>query len=141
MFMQTDDVQLTSLFTTNSPNAARDNTPNEVAGQRQADFTLVLSAEAGDNLGDLSAAYTLIISATSTSGGTTTFPQRKLKETVTDGQFNWSDLGKNNGYVKLDNLKVPASQFPSGDVYQFTATLVAKNGIISTIKSNEFVTI
>ncbi|MFG1997572.1 hypothetical protein ACGFNU_00300 [Spirillospora sp. NPDC048911] len=139
--MQTNDVQVTRVYTTNKPGAAQDNTPNELGGTRLNEFQLVVNAESGDNLGDLQAAYTLIISATSTSGGTTTFARRKLAETITAGKFGWTDLGNNAGYAKQENIMVRAADFPAGDAYRFTVTLLANNGVVSTESSNEFVTI
>ncbi|MEU5880482.1 hypothetical protein [Spirillospora sp. NPDC047279] len=139
--MQTNDVQVTRVYTTNKLGAAQDNTPNELGGTRLTEFQLVLNAEAGDNLGDLKAAYTLIISAASISGGTTTFARRVLSETITAGKFGWTDLGANAGYAKAENVLVQAADFPAGDAYRFTVTLLAGNGIVSTQNSNEFVVI
>ncbi|MFE2044466.1 hypothetical protein ACFXAZ_26785 [Streptomyces sp. NPDC059477] len=85
--------------------------------------------------------YTLFVSAESTSGGKTTFEPRRLSETVTSGTFGWPDLGSNNGYALRRVITVQAGEFLDGDVYQFTVTLRTRNGILSTQKSNEFVTI
>lgn len=64
-----------------------------------------------------------------------------MGETITAGKFGWSELGANNGYVKLENFTVPAADLPPGDVYPVRPRPAGQNGIISTVKSNEFVTI
>lgn len=139
--MQTNDVQLVRLFTTKAAGGTQDDTPNEIAGSRQATFYLTIQAEAGDAVGDNGTDYTLYLSAASLSGGATTFVRRVLDEQVKAGSNNWTDVGANNGYVKLESIPVNAADFPIGDLYQFTATLLTKNGIRSTVRSNEFVTI
>lgn len=139
--MQTNDVQLVRLHTARAASGPQDDTPNEDGGNPQGTFYLTLLAEAGDFIGDSATQYTLYLSATSTSGGTTTFARKKLAERVEDGTDGWKDTGGNNGYTKLQSVPVNSADFPPGDVYQFTATLLTKSGIRSSVRSNEFVTI
>jgi hypothetical protein len=137
--MQTNDIQLVRLYTTKASGGTQDNTPTELGGNRQPEFYLSVVVEAGDNLGDLGAAYTLYLRAYSTSGGTTTYTRVALNETVTDGLYDWKDLGSNNGYAKASQHKVNSADFPTGDSYEFVATLLTKSGIVSKAVSNEFV--
>ncbi|MEV4891065.1 hypothetical protein AB0K48_16900 [Nonomuraea sp. NPDC055795] len=137
--MQTNDMQLARVFTTKAEGGTQDNTPTELGGKRQDNFYLTVIAEAGDNLGDLNAAYTLYIRASSTSGGSTTFTRQVLKETVTAGQNGWKDAGDNDGYVKTSNLRMKSADFPIGDSYTFIVTLLAGNGVVSKAESNDFV--
>ncbi|MED7929530.1 hypothetical protein SMD20_35180 [Nonomuraea sp. LP-02] len=137
--MQTNDIQLVRLYTSKTAGGVQDDTPAELGGSPQPEFYLNIVAEAGDNLGDLKAAYTLYVRATSTSGGSTTFTRQVLSETVTDGQYGWRDLKNNNGYSKDARLLVKSSDFPKGDIYQFVAIIQAGNGIVSKTVSNEFI--
>jgi hypothetical protein len=139
--MQTNDMQVVRVFTAKNAGAAQDNTPNELGGNPQPTFYLSIALEAGDNLGDLSASYTLYVRALSTSGGTNSFVRRVINETVTAGLYDWVNLGNNNGYAKLSHFPVTSSDFPTGDSYEFHVTLTTKSGIVSHASSNEFVTI
>ncbi|MGP4097860.1 hypothetical protein [Nonomuraea sp. KM90] len=137
--MQANDIQLARLYTTKASGGTQDSTPTELGGNRQPEFYLSIVVEAGDNLGDLGAAYTLYLRAVSTSGGATTFARATLNETVTSGLYDWKDLGSNNGYAKASQLKVNSADFPAGDSYEFVATLLTKSGIVYKAVSNEFV--
>ncbi|MEU7864201.1 hypothetical protein [Nonomuraea sp. NPDC049141] len=137
--MQTNDIQLSRVFTTKASGGTQDNTPTELGGNRQPEFYLTIVAESGDNLGDLGAAYTLYVRAASTSGGATGFARMTQNETVTSGLYDWKDLGANNGYAKISHIRVNSADFPAGDSYEFVATLVTKSGIVSKAVSNEFV--
>ncbi|MFG1617038.1 hypothetical protein ACGFI3_30130 [Nonomuraea wenchangensis] len=137
--MQTNDIQLVRLYTSKVAGGVQDDTPTELGGSPQSEFYLNILAEAGDNLGDIHAAYTLYLRATSPSGGSTTFTRQVLDETVIDGQFGWTDLKNNNGFSKDARVLVKASDFTKGDVYQFVAVIKAGNGLVSKTTSNEFI--
>jgi hypothetical protein len=140
--MQTNGLQLVRAFTAVTGGGTQDTSPNEVAGIQQANFDLIIEGEAGDAVGDAEMAYTLYLSAASTSGGVTAFARQRLAERVADGSFGWSATPtKNDGYLLRRVITVNASDFPEGDVYQFTITLKTKNGILNTTKSNDFATI
>jgi hypothetical protein len=135
-----NDVKLTRLFVSSIANGPLDDTPNEVGGNPNSPFYLMLQADASDHAGDIKAAYDLIVSARSTSGATTTFVTRTFSEQAGVPADGWSQVnaGANNGYVKQSMYQIPAAEFPANGLYEFIGVLRLGDGSVSVVRSDEF---
>ncbi|MBB5773716.1 hypothetical protein [Nonomuraea jabiensis] len=134
------DVKITRVYVSSTANGTLDDTPNEVGGNSRSPFYLMLEADASDPAGDNKLNYTLIISAHSVSGATTTFATKTLNEQAGVPAEGWKQVtaGANDGYVKQSTYPINASDFQSNGLYEFIAVLRLGDGSVSTARSNEF---
>lgn len=135
-----NDVKLVRLYVSSVINGTLDDTPNEVGGNPNSPFYLMVEANASDPAGDNKINYTLVISAHSTSGNTTTFAARVLNEQAGVPGDGWRQVtaGGNDGYIKQSNYAINATDFQANGLYEFVATLRLGDGSVSTVRSNEF---
>ncbi|MEU1674084.1 hypothetical protein ABZ752_18950 [Streptomyces roseifaciens] len=139
--MNTNEMCLTRVFTTNAPvGGTLDETPNEVGGVTSANFWFTVEAEAGENLGTLLAAYDLVITATSTTGGTPMFPKVQRRENVGSAGDGWTHVTPNLGWRKSQTIAVTTAEFPPGEGYKLHVRIVGLpgSGILCKLDSNEF---
>ncbi|KPI06686.1 hypothetical protein OK074_4125 [Actinobacteria bacterium OK074] len=134
------DVRLVRLYVSSFVNGTEDDTPNVVGGNPNSPFHLMLQADASAQAGDNKYAYTLIISARSTSGSTTTFAPQTHNEQAGVPALDWSKVtpGANNGYTKQSTYQINASDFQANGLYEFIGVLRLGDGSVSTVRSNEF---
>ena len=142
--MNANDARMTQLFTAVDNSSTQDDSPNETGAVAGNTYDLLLRAEAGSAIGDSAANYTLTITAFNVSKG---IAEPRLnpvgspfkEEFKAAAPNNWLPVGvdfvKQEKYdILIDNL------VPRGDVYQYTAQLIADNfEVISIIQSNLFV--
>ncbi|MER5917832.1 hypothetical protein ABT124_48010 [Streptomyces sp. NPDC001982] len=135
-----NDVKLVRLYVSSIANGTLDDTPNEVGGNPNSPFYLMLQADASDHAGDLKASYTLIISARSTSGSTTTFATLTFNEQAGVPANGWTEVtpGGNNGYTKQSTYPIAAADFQANGLYEFIGVLRLGDGSVSVVRSNEF---
>ncbi|MFJ3671425.1 hypothetical protein ACIPSE_33675 [Streptomyces sp. NPDC090106] len=135
-----NDVKLVRLYVSSVANGTLDDTPNEVGGNPKSPFYLMIEADASDPAGDNKYAYTLIISARSTSGNNTTFAQVIRNEQAGDPSAGWSQVtpAANDGYVKETTQSINAADFEANGSYEFIGVLRLGDGTISRVRSNEF---
>lgn len=108
-----NDVKLVRLYVSSAANGTQDETPNEVGGNPNSPFYLMIQADASDPAGDNKFNYTLIISARSTSGGTTTFATLALNEQAGVPGDGWRQVtpSANDGYIKLSTYPINSADF------------------------------
>ncbi|MFE0047446.1 hypothetical protein [Streptomyces albireticuli] len=139
--MNTNDICLTRVFTTNSPvGGVLDTTPNEIGGLTRNTFWFTIEAEAGENMGALLATYWLIVTATSTTGGNPGFVRIRRQERVGFGGDGWTHVLPNLGWRKSQTIAVNTTQFPPDEGYELHVRIVglAGSGILCKLASNEF---
>jgi hypothetical protein len=140
--MNANDARMTQLFTAVDGSATQDDSPNETGGVAGNTYDLRMNAEAGSAIGDSSANYTLTITAFNVSKGVAEPLLNPVgspfKEEFDTGD-NWQPSGVD--FVKQEKYDITIDPLvPRGDVYQYTAQLVADNfEVVSIIQSNLFV--
>ncbi|MFQ6194870.1 hypothetical protein [Streptomyces sp. NPDC000405] len=139
--MNTNQMCLTRVFTTNAAvGGVLDETPNETGGSTSATFWFTIEAEAGENLGSLLAAYDLVITANSTTGGTPAFAKVQRRENVGSAGDGWTHVNPNLGWRKSQTIAVTTTDFPPGEGYELHVRIVGLpgSGILCKMDSNEF---
>lgn len=140
--MNANDARMTQLFTAVDNSQTQDDSPNETGGVAGNTYDLLLRAEAGSAIGDSSANYKLTITAFNVSKGVAE-PLLNPVGSPFQEEFNSADNWKPVGvdFVKEEKYDITiAAAVPRGDVYQYTAQLVADNfEVISILQSNLFV--
>lgn len=134
------DVKLVRLYVSGIANGTQDDTPNEVGGNPNSPFYLMLQADASDPAGDNKVNYTLVISAHPTAGSATTFVPRTFNEQAGIPSDGWSQVtpGGNNGYTKQSTYQIQAADFQANGLYEFVGILRLGDGSVSVVRSNEF---
>ena len=142
--MNANDARMTQLFVAVDNSQTQDDSPNETGGVAGNTYDLLLRAEAGSAIGDSSANYTLTITAFNVSKGVAE-PLLDPVGSPFKEEFN-NNVGNNWAPVGVDFVKQEKYDItidpnvPRGDVYQYTAQLVADNfEVISIIQSALFV--
>jgi hypothetical protein len=140
--MNANDARMTQLFTAVDGSSTQDDSPNETGGVAGNTYDLLLRAEAGSAIGDSAANYTLTITAFNVSKGVAEpllNPVGSPFKEEFDSADNWKPVGVD--FVKEEKYDINiAAAVPRGDVYQYTAQLVADNfEVISIIQSDLFV--
>jgi hypothetical protein len=140
--MNANDARMTQLFVSVDDSQTQDDSPNETGGVAGATYDLHLRAEAGSAIGDSSANYTLTITAFNVSKGVAEpllNPVGSPFKEEFDKDDNWLPVGVD--FVKEEKYDITIDKaVPRGDVYQYTAQLVADNfEVISIIQSDLFV--
>jgi hypothetical protein len=140
--MNANDARMTQLFTAVDGSSTQDDSPNETGGVAGNTYDLLLRAEAGSAIGDSAANYTLTITAFNVSKGVAEpllNPVGSPFKEEFDSADNWKPVGVD--FVKEEKYDINiAAAVPRGDVYQYTAQLVADNfEVISINQSDLFV--
>jgi hypothetical protein len=141
--MNANDARMTQLFTAVDGSSTQDDSPNETGAVAGDTYDLRMNAEAGSAIGDSSANYTLTITAFNVSKGVAEPLLNPVgspfKEEFNTGD-NWQPAGVVD-FVKQETYDIDIDPLvPRGDVYQYTAQLVADNfEVVSIIQSNLFV--
>jgi hypothetical protein len=142
--MNANDARMTQLFVAVDNSQTQDDSPNETGGVAGNTYDLLLRAEAGSAIGDSSANYTLTITAFNVSKGVAEPRLNPVgspfkEEFNDDAGNNWLPVGVD--FVKQEKYDITIdNQVPRGDVYQYTAQLIADNfEVISIIQSALFV--
>jgi hypothetical protein len=141
---QTNDAELTELYTTPTNEEVEDNEPNSgPPGQASAaNFNLRLQAVAGNAVGNSAANYTLRIDCID---DTLAAPNGGMSPGTLNQAFNavnlWNLGGGNTGnYVNEQTFLINVDNAAKGHVLHYVATMVSVNGdIVSFIESNRFI--
>ena len=142
--MNANDARLTQLFVAVDGSQTQDDSPNETGGVAGNTYDLLLRAEAGNAIGDSGGDYTLSITAFNVSKGVAEpglnpFTNPQAEEFKNTAPGNWAPVGVD--FIKQEKYDITIdATVPRGDVYQYTAQLVADNfEVISIIQSALFV--
>jgi hypothetical protein len=144
--MNANDARLTQLFVAVDDSQTQDDSPNETGGVAGNTYDVLLRGEAGSAIGDSSANYTLTITAFNVSKGVAEplldpVGSPFKEEFNSAAPNNWQPSGVD--FVKEEKYDITIdANVPRGDVYQYTAQLVAENfEQISIIQSALFVVV
>jgi hypothetical protein len=142
--MNANDARLTQLFVAVDDSQTQDDSPNETGGVAGNTYDVLLRGEAGSAIGDSSANYTLTITAFNVSKGVAEplldpVGSPFKEEFNSAAPNNWQPSGVD--FVKEEKYDITIdANVPRGDVYQYTAQLVAENfEQISIIQSALFI--
>jgi hypothetical protein len=142
--MNANDARLTQLFVAVDNSQTQDDSPNETGGVAGNTYDLLLRAEAGSAIGDSGGDYTLAITAFNVSKGVAEpglnpFANPQAEEFKNTAPGNWAPVGVDFIKQEAYNITLPGN-LPRGDVFQYTAQLIAVNReVISIMQSDLFV--
>jgi hypothetical protein len=140
---QSNDAELTELYTASTGVDVEDNEPNTgpPAGPPANNFDVRLQAVAGNAIGNSGADYTLRLDCIDES---LSLRNASMSRGPLNQQFNagngWVATGGN--FVKEQTANITVDNAARGHVLRYVATLVSANGdVVSFIESNKFILI